>query len=377
MRCDPSRILCLVVLLVCAFALTGHSGTGTKQIVIESRFIEVCNPQLDVGLSHYPFFQMDTSGGLKFHTGKKFKKNGEKHRGIRMKAKQDDAYGFLSLGREFSATDPLVVTGTIQLQSMKGIKTGSTVGVELDSPFVPVGGQFDNFLFFGASYESGGLRAFTSLNGSNVGNFPFFSGAMSLDFHAEIDPAGTTIDVKPTESETWTNLVTAVSFILDQSVGVGVGMFAVDKGAKVIAGDIRIEGPSIWAEPILVPILADIDAMRQNLADAHTAMTRKCSEGKPDPDIPAAEAYLHAAASFRTNIADQIAAARLAGTLHPDTPYDDVEKKLDKAEGKLTPVLDNIPAIGKLFRKKDEKRVRKTELLIYVTAKLLTVGDED
>jgi Bacterial type II and III secretion system protein len=376
MRHHPLRIVTLAAVLLCVVALTGHSGTP-KQIEIEARFVEFSNPRFDAGMSHYPFLQTDKLGGLTFKTGMKFKKNGEKHRGIRMKAKQNGAQGFFSLGREFSATDPITVSGTIQLQSMKGIEVGSTFGIEFDSPFVPVGGSFDNFLFVGAAYESGGLRAFTSLNGTNVGMFPFFSNAMSLDFQAEIDSEGVTVDVRPSDSSTWSNLVTDLGFALDRSVGVGFGLSRVDKGARVIAGDIRIEGPSIWANPILTPILADVDALRLDLAGAHTAMTRMGSGGKPDPDISTAESHLISAAALRDSLAEDIAAARLAGTLHPNTPYDDVLKKLDKAEGKLVPVLGEIPLLGELFRNKDAKRVRKTDLLILVTAKLLTVGEED
>ncbi len=397
---------CLLAVLVGAvmFPTDSSGDQQAKQIVIESRFVEVTDAFLeDVGVdfrglgsgdsspsflgnwqrrgttrrSAPAYLEFDSSNGVSFKLGTKMVIDGEKVRGVRMKAKQDNAAGFMSLGRKFSATDPLTIDTTIQLPHTKGIRTGSTFGVELDSPFVPIGGQFDNFLFYGASSESGGLRAFASLNGTNVGTFPFFSGATSIHLQALLTSSGVTLLVRPRVTEAWTELVTDLDFPLDGSVGVGVGMFGVDKGAKANVGGIRIEGPSIWADPTLTNLLGHADSIRENLATAHEAMTREDGYGNLDPDIPTAEAYLENAETSRVVLIQELETAVIGGLLHEDTPVDDIRNRLDKAGDKLVPVLGNIPLLGNLFRRKDEGRVRKAEVLIFVTARLLSNGADE
>ena len=70
MRHHPLRIVTLAAVLLCFVALTGHSGTP-KQIMIEARFVEASSPEFDRGISHYPYLQTDSMGGLQFKTNDK------------------------------------------------------------------------------------------------------------------------------------------------------------------------------------------------------------------------------------------------------------------------------------------------------------------
>lgn len=184
-----------------------------------------------------------------------------KTRGVRLKVKDKSpmpAPRFFTLFNDANQKrEPIEVLALIDVSKLKS--TGATAAVELDSPFVPVGGEFDAFVILGVTrLEDRQLQVYTQDAGGNIGT-PFLLPADTPAVIGHLTYVEGSVDVEALacDAESATPLVTDHPLAFGGSSGVGAGLFGVKKDqagfAFIVNGDLYT--------PDMQDILGDLQAV--------------------------------------------------------------------------------------------------------------------
>lgn len=270
-------------------------------------------------------------------------------RGVEVKASDDSSFGFYQVPIAISSTaaSTFPITQTLQVD-VTGLDTpGAFAGVELDSPFVPIGGTFNNFLFSGVSRESdGSVTIFVNDNGVNTGtplNLPADTQVVFIDFAWD----GTLVDVDAGPyGGTPTALVTDLPFAAADDAGIGFGVNATNKGDKVgmtfaISGDLYDATRKMVLDDLQAIIQLELDASADidasNPAGAKTkleAAKRKLEQGEPIPNTNPVQ--------YTGGLIQKVNGWLSSGDKETEKVRKEIEKRLEKAAKRDEKAIDAI-----------------------------------
>lgn len=199
----------------------------------------------------------------------------ERDRGLILKVTEPVGGGFAQIFPDPNRKRaPIFADVLIDVRELKS--EGARAAVELDSPFVPIGGQFDAFVILTVErLQDGSFVAFTSIPGQNVGT-PLVLPAGTPGVVAQLSYENGLVDVSAAACDTGAALT---SMLVDQALafggnsGLGVGITG-EKGDRAgfsfaISGDLF----DLATQDVLEDLGAAIDLENAALTDLMNGRT--------------------------------------------------------------------------------------------------------
>jgi hypothetical protein len=309
------------------------------------------------------------------------------------------------------AVETLAITNTltVNLDVSRMHTPGSTAAVEVDTPFVPIGGSFDNFVFFQVVRESNGdLSLFPSerISGGTVDPIasplpiPGASETVTIDFSWWNDAI--TVMAGPMGGPL-ASVVADYPFVFDTNAGVGIGGTANEKGEKLgfdvdLGGDLAMEigdpAASATRKMVLddlkgvidleVKALADLDAAGQDAKqwkEAKEKIMRALEKLEKGDKIPNSnppmfqnplidKAYMEAMAGGNAAVAKEVKKTLEKAVKRDEQAIKRIDVAIGRIEGgKSLTKLDKDKVTAKKFVDKARKEKVSAKAVIETRAK--------